>query len=76
MGAELNKTDYQRLLKDVDNVDDLLDRWADLFEPGIEGDAVYNAAVAELWEPLDELLMKISREYTGTSKIKGLEYSP
>lgn len=76
MGAELGKTDYQHLLKDVDNVDDLLDRWADLFEPGIEGDAVYNAAVAELWEPLDELLMKISREYTGTSKIKGLEYSP
>lgn len=73
MGAELNKTDYQRLLKDVDNVDDLLDRWADLFEPGIEGDAVYNAAVAELWEPLDELLMKISPKYTGTSKIQGLE---
>ena len=73
MGAELGKTDYQRLLKDVDNVDDLLDRWADLFEPGIEGDAVYNAAVAELWEPLDELLMKISPKYTGTSKIQGLE---
>jgi len=70
MGAELGKTDYQRLLKDVDNVDDLLDRWADLFEPGIEGDAVYNAAVAELWEPLDELLKKISRKYTGTAKLK------
>ena len=76
MGAELGKTDYQRLLKDVDNVDDLLDRWADLFEPGIEGDAVYNAAVAELWEPLDKLLMETSPSYTGTSKIKGLEYSP
>jgi len=70
MGAELGKTDYQRLLKDVDNVDDLLDKWADLFEPGIEGDAVYNAAVAELWEPMDELLMKISRKYTGTAKSK------
>tara|TARA_X000000368_G_scaffold377447_2_gene331117 strand:- start:887 stop:2203 length:1317 start_codon:yes stop_codon:yes gene_type:complete len=73
MGAELGKTDYQRLLKDVDNVDDLLDRWADIFEPGIEGDAVYNAAVAELWEPLDKLLMEISPAYTGTSKIKGLK---
>lgn len=70
MGAELSKTDYQRLLKDVDNVDDLLDKWADLFEPGIEGDAVYNAAVAELWEPLDELLKKTSRKYTGTAKSK------
>jgi len=70
MGAELNKTDYQRLLKDVDNVDDLLDRWADLFEPGIEGDAVYNAAVAELWEPMDELLKKISSDFTGTAKSK------
>ena len=76
MGAELNKTDYQRLLKDVDNVDDLLDKWADLFEPGIEGDAVYNAAVAELWEPLDKLLMETSASYTGTSKIKGIQYSP
>lgn len=73
MGAELGKTDYQHLLKDVDNVDDLLDRWADLFEPGIEGDAVYNAAVAELWEPLDKLLMETSPAYTGTSKIKGLK---
>jgi hypothetical protein len=76
MGAELGKTDYQRLLKDVDNVDDLLDKWADLFEPGIEGDAVYNAAVAELWEPLDKLLMETSASYTGTSKIKGIQYSP
>ena len=76
MGAELGKTDYQRLLKDVDNVDDLLDKWANLFEPGIEGDAVYNAAVAELWEPLDKLLMETSASYTGTSKIKGIQYSP
>ena len=68
MGAELSKSDYQRLLKDVDNVDDLLDRWADLFEPGIEGDAVYNAAVAELWEPMDDLIGSVSPKYTGEAK--------
>lgn len=54
-GAELGKSDFTKMLKKVDNVDDLLVRWRDL----LAGDAAYNIETAKIWEPLDELLKEL-----------------
>ena len=54
-GAELKKSDYVQMLKDVDNVDDLLVQWREL----LAGDAAYNIDTAKIWEPLDDLLKEI-----------------
>jgi len=56
-GAELKKSDYVRMLKDVDNVDDLLVQWREL----LAGDAAYNIETAKIWEPLDDLLKEIQK---------------
>jgi len=56
-GAELKKSDYVRMLENVDNVDDLLVKWREL----LAGDAAYNIETAKIWEPLDDLLKEIQK---------------
>jgi len=56
-GAELKKSDYVRMLENVDNVDDLLVKWREL----LSGDAAYNIETAKIWEPLDDLLKEIQK---------------
>jgi len=56
-GSELKKSDYVRMLENVDNVDDLLVKWREL----LSGDAAYNIETAKIWEPLDDLLKEIQK---------------
>ena len=56
-GSELKKSDYVRMLENVDNVDDLLVKWREL----LAGDAAYNIETAKIWEPLDDLLKEIQK---------------
>jgi hypothetical protein len=56
-GAELSKSDWTKILKETDNVDDLLVQWREL----LKGDAKYNVETAKTWQPLYDLISEIQK---------------
>lgn len=56
-GAELSKSDWTRILKNSDNVDDLLVQWREL----LAGDVKYNIDTAKTWQPLYDLISDIQK---------------
>lgn len=56
-GDELPKGRYEQNLKDVDSVDDLMERWVDM----LDDDVSYNIETADIWEDMAKEIADIQK---------------